>query len=70
MPVIIIPTYFQILNPSHAYDPSSHLIAGGAAGGLAAAVTTPLDCIKTVMLRYINDTVVEGTVAVGASGLR
>ncbi|GMT17053.1 hypothetical protein PFISCL1PPCAC_8350, partial [Pristionchus fissidentatus] len=39
----------QILNPSHSYDPSSHLIAGGAAGGLAAAVTTPLDCIKTVL---------------------
>ncbi|GMS86136.1 hypothetical protein PENTCL1PPCAC_8311, partial [Pristionchus entomophagus] len=39
----------QILNPSHAYDPSSHLIAGGAAGGLAAALTTPLDCVKTVL---------------------
>ena len=39
----------QILNPDHKYDPRSHLIAGGLAGGLAAAVTTPLDCIKTVL---------------------
>lgn len=39
----------QILNPEHKYDPRSHLIAGGLAGGLAAAFTTPLDCIKTVL---------------------
>jgi len=37
------------LNPEHKYDPRSHLIAGGLAGGLAAAITTPLDCIKTVL---------------------
>ena len=37
------------LNPEHKYDPKSHLIAGGLAGGLAAAITTPLDCIKTVL---------------------
>ncbi|EPB70916.1 hypothetical protein ANCCEY_09996 [Ancylostoma ceylanicum] len=39
----------QVLNPEHKYDPKSHLVAGGMAGGLAAAVTTPLDCIKTVL---------------------
>lgn len=39
----------EILNPAHKYDPKSHLIAGGLAGGLAAAATTPLDCIKTVL---------------------
>ncbi|KAK6734397.1 hypothetical protein RB195_017902 [Necator americanus] len=39
----------HVLNPGHKYDPQSHLIAGGMAGGLAAAVTTPLDCVKTVL---------------------
>lgn len=26
-----------------------HLLAGAMGGGLAAALTTPLDCIKTVL---------------------
>lgn len=39
----------HIFNPEHKYDPTSHLLSGGAAGGLAAAVTTPLDCVKTVL---------------------
>uniref|UniRef100_A0A914D4A8 Mitoferrin-1 n=1 Tax=Acrobeloides nanus TaxID=290746 RepID=A0A914D4A8_9BILA len=39
----------QIRNPEHKYDPATHLIAGGLGGGVASAVTTPLDCIKTVL---------------------
>lgn len=39
----------QLLNPTHQYDPKSHVVAGGVAGGLAAAVTTPLDVCKTVL---------------------
>ncbi|CAK5080563.1 unnamed protein product [Meloidogyne enterolobii] len=39
----------QLINPSHRYDPKSHLLSGGLSGGLAAALTTPLDCIKTVL---------------------
>ncbi|KAJ1373091.1 Mitofusin-1 [Parelaphostrongylus tenuis] len=39
----------HVLNPEHKYDPRSHLIAGAFAGGLAAALTTPLDCVKTVL---------------------
>lgn len=38
----------KLLNRDHTYDPKSHLISGGLAGGLAAAVTNPLDCVKTV----------------------
>lgn len=33
----------------NAYDPLSHVIAGGTAGALAAAVTCPLDVIKTTL---------------------
>ncbi|AAW43801.1 hypothetical protein CNBE0360 [Cryptococcus deneoformans B-3501A] len=38
-----------LLNPSGSYSPSTHVIAGGIAGGLAAAVTTPLDVAKTLL---------------------
>jgi len=37
------------LNYSRNYDPLSHVISGGAAGALAAAVTTPLDVCKTLL---------------------
>ncbi|KAL3108481.1 hypothetical protein niasHT_015403 [Heterodera trifolii] len=36
-------------NRERKYDPTSHLVSGGLAGGLAAAVTNPLDCVKTVL---------------------
>ncbi|KAI6174671.1 Mitoferrin [Aphelenchoides bicaudatus] len=39
----------QLLNPTHKYDPKSHLIAGGVAGGLGAALAIPFDCVKTVL---------------------
>jgi hypothetical protein len=37
------------MNPSKKYDPITHCVAGGLAGGVAAAVTTPLDVIKTLL---------------------
>lgn len=39
----------KILNPSQAYDPITHIISGGTAGAIAAALTTPLDVIRTML---------------------
>ncbi|KAH9924782.1 mitochondrial carrier domain-containing protein [Fomitopsis serialis] len=38
-----------LLNPSGTYSPISHIISGGLAGGVAGAVTTPLDVAKTLL---------------------
>lgn len=37
------------LNKEHKYNPPIHMIAGAAAGAAAAAFTTPLDVIKTLL---------------------
>lgn len=39
----------SFLNPSGVYSPSTHIISGGLAGAVAAAVTTPLDVAKTLL---------------------
>ncbi|KAK6457302.1 RNA splicing protein and member of the mitochondrial carrier family [Scheffersomyces xylosifermentans] len=42
--------YFSsVLNPSHSYNPYLHCVSGGIAGGIAAALTNPFDCIKTAL---------------------
>lgn len=37
------------LNPGQHYNPIIHCVSGGISGAFAAAITTPLDCIKTVL---------------------
>lgn len=37
------------INPSNTYSPLTHVTAGGIAGAVAAAVTTPLDVCKTLL---------------------
>lgn len=39
----------QLLNPNHTYNPYLHCVAGGIAGGIAAALTNPFDCVKTTL---------------------
>jgi solute carrier family 25 iron transporter 28/37 len=39
----------RMLNPADHYSPITHVTAGGMAGAVAAAITTPLDVAKTLL---------------------
>ncbi|KAG4302538.1 hypothetical protein PCK1_001122 [Pneumocystis canis] len=49
MQFMIYESFLDILNPQHVYSPLSHIISGGVAGAAAAAITTPLDVVKTLL---------------------
>ena len=49
---LYVPAYettAKIINPTGKYDPLTHCVAGSLGGAFAAAVTTPLDVIKTLL---------------------
>lgn len=39
----------KTLNPVGTYDPKTHIISGGLAGGIASLITQPMDVIKTLL---------------------
>ncbi|KAH3668036.1 hypothetical protein OGAPHI_001790 [Ogataea philodendri] len=54
------------LNPDQLYNPMLHCISGGISGAAAAALTTPLDCIKTALqTRSVPNVTGFRTAAVG-----
>lgn len=38
-----------VTNPSRSYNPVAHMLSGAISGGVAAAITTPLDVCKTFL---------------------
>ncbi|KAK9501592.1 hypothetical protein O3M35_012289 [Rhynocoris fuscipes] len=46
---VVYETGQNIYNPSRDYNPIAHVLCGAMAGGVAAAMTTPLDVCKTLL---------------------
>ncbi|GCE97479.1 Fe(2+) transporter [Zygosaccharomyces mellis] len=49
MNFVIYESSTKIFNPGNVYNPLVHCLCGGISGAACAAITTPLDCIKTVL---------------------
>ncbi|CCD23571.1 Fe(2+) transporter NDAI_0B05380 [Naumovozyma dairenensis CBS 421] len=47
----------KFFNPVNTYNPLIHCLCGGLSGATCAAITTPLDCVKTVLQVRGSETV-------------
>ncbi|AET39972.1 uncharacterized protein Ecym_5203 [Eremothecium cymbalariae DBVPG len=54
---VIYESSIKFVNPSNSYSPWIHCLCGGISGATCAAITTPLDCVKTVLQVRGSDTV-------------
>ncbi|XP_074051426.1 mitoferrin-1 isoform X2 [Macrotis lagotis] len=57
------------INPQRGYNPLSHILAGGMAGAVAAAATTPLDVCKTLLNTQENKALSLAKVSGHLSGM-
>ena len=57
MNFVIYESSTKVFNPTNVYNPLMHCLCGGISGAACAAVTTPLDCIKTVLQVRGSETV-------------
>ncbi|SCU87655.1 LADA_0E05358g1_1 [Lachancea dasiensis] len=55
---VIYESSTKLFNPENTYNPLIHCLCGGISGATCAAVTTPLDCVKTVLQVRGSDSVV------------
>lgn len=54
---VIYESSAKFFNPGNDYNPLIHCLCGGISGATCAAITTPLDCIKTVLQVRGSETV-------------
>ncbi|QLQ78570.1 hypothetical protein HG537_0A08170 [Torulaspora globosa] len=54
---VIYESSAKFFNPTNDYNPLIHCLCGGISGATCAAITTPLDCIKTVLQVRGSETV-------------
>ncbi|CUS24646.1 LAQU0S18e01024g1_1 [Lachancea quebecensis] len=56
---VIYESSTKLMNPNNSYNPLIHCLCGGISGATCAAITTPLDCIKTVLQIRGSESVVH-----------
>ncbi|CCH61059.1 hypothetical protein TBLA_0D05670 [Henningerozyma blattae CBS 6284] len=57
---VIYESTTKFFNPTNSYNPFIHCLCGGISGATCAAITTPLDCIKTILQVRGSETLGSG----------